>query len=82
MTARTTFVVQGFEHVDGRLVARRREVVPDESHALRQAEALARRLPGAAALKLLAGEGTVEVATTLGAFGDVPDDLLDGLAGG
>lgn len=75
----TTFVVQGFEHVDGRLVAIEPRAAASEGDALRQAEAIARRLSGAAALKLVAQDVP---ATILGAFGDVPDDFADGLAGG
>lgn len=75
------FIVQAFEHVGGRLTPTRRDAVPSESAALRQAEALAARLPGAAAFKLVtSAEG--ETATVLGAFGDVPDEVAEGLAGG
>lgn len=82
MAARTSFVVQGFDYVAGRLVPTTRAVAQGESHALLQAEALARRLPGAAAFKLAAVDGNPENTTVLGAFGDVPDDLSEGLAGG
>lgn len=82
MAARTSFVVQGFDHVDGHLVATVRNVAQNESHALQQAEAIARRLPGAAAIRYVVQDGGPEMATILGAFGDVPDALADGLAGG
>lgn len=81
MPVSTRYLVQAFEHVDGRLVPTLRRDAPSEGLALRQAEALAGRLPGAAALKLVS-HGTAETTTILGAFGDVPDDLSDGLAGG
>ena len=81
MTARTSFVVQAFEHIDGRLVATTRSTAPSEGLALKQAEAIAGKLPGAAALKLVAERGA-ESTTILGAFGDVPDDFSEGLAGG
>jgi len=81
MAAIGGFVVQAFEHVSGRLVPTLRRDAEGEGDALRQAEALAGRLPGAAALRL-PPEGTDEPATILGAFGDVPDDFSDGLAGG
>ena len=73
------FVVQGFDHVDGTLVPIEPRAAASEGDALRQAEAIARRLSGAAALKLVAQDGP---ATILGAFGDVPDDFAEGLAGG
>lgn len=79
MTAR--FVVQAFEHVGGMLTPTTRMDAPSESLALRQAEALAARLAGAVALKLVS-DAQGESSTVLGAFGDVPDDMSDGLAGG
>ena len=82
MAGRTSFVVQGFAYVDGRLVPTLRSTAQSESHALKQAEAIAQRLAGAAALKHDARDGAAEVTTILGAFGDVPDALADGLAGG
>jgi len=81
MTTPARFVVQAFEHVAGRLVPTLRRSASEEGDALRQAEALAARLPGAAALRL-APEGQDEPPTILGAFGDVPDDFSEGLAGG
>lgn len=84
MARRTTFVVQTFEHVRGRLTPTVQDVAPTESGALKRAEAIAARLPGGAALKVVADAetGEVESATILGAFGDVPDDFAEGLAGG
>ena len=81
MAVTTRFLVQAFEHVEGQLVPTRRTGAASESLALRQAEATAARLPGAAALRLAAGPDG-EAVTILGAFGDVPDDYADGLAGG
>lgn len=82
MAADTAFWVQGFEHVAGRLVPTTRRTAQGESNALQQAEALARRLPGAAAFAVdTRGDGG-SITTILGAFGDVPDDVIDGLAGG
>jgi hypothetical protein len=82
MPASTTYVVQGFEHVGGRLVTTMRNVAQSEKHALLQAEAFARKFSGAAALRLVRDEGEMETTTVLGAFGDVPDDFSDALAGG
>lgn len=84
MAQRTTFVVQSFEHVRKRLTATARDLAPTESGALKRAEAIAARLPGAAAIRVVADDetGELESATILGAFGDVPDDFVEGLAGG
>ena len=83
MASATRFVVEGYEHVGGRLTATTRRAASGEADALRQAEAIASRLPGAAALKLVpqADAGT-ERRIVLGAFGDVPDEVAEGLAGG
>jgi hypothetical protein len=78
----TTFSVQGFEHVAGRLVATASSPAASQTEALLRAEALARRLPGAAAFALRPQADGTETRTILGAFGDVPDDVMDGLAGG
>ncbi|GJE25631.1 hypothetical protein [Methylobacterium organophilum] len=75
-----SFVVQAFEHVSGRLVATLRRDATSQADALRQAEALAGRLSGAVALEVAPEDGSI--AAILGAFGDVPDDFADGLAGG
>jgi hypothetical protein len=82
MAEGTTFSVQGFEHVGGRLVSTISNVARSQAEALLQAEALARRLPGAAAFALGIREDGTAAQTILGAFGDVPDDVSDGLAGG
>ena len=75
------FVVQGFEHVGGALVPTNRHSAVSVVDALRQAEALAAKLPGSAALRI-ADEAGAERVTVLGAFGDVPDTVAEGLAGG
>ena len=57
---------------------------PSENGALKRAEAMAARLPGTMALKIVADDetGEVESVTVLGQFGEVPDDFVDGLRGG
>ena len=82
MAAQTIFWVQGFEHVAGRLVPTIRRTAQGQGNALQQAEALARRLPGAAAFAVETRDDGAETTTILAAFGDVPDDVIDGLAGG
>lgn len=84
MAARTTFVVQAFELKRKRLVPGSRDVAPTGPGALKRAEALARRLPGAAALSITADEETGELhaATILGTFGEMPDDFAESLTGG
>ena len=49
-----------------------------------KAENLARRMPGAAALKVLADDetGELEGVTILGQWGEVPDDFAESLQGG
>ncbi|MCE4223944.1 hypothetical protein HCU64_09295 [Methylobacterium sp. C25] len=82
MADETSFSVQGFEYVGGRLEATMRNPARSQTEALLHAEALARRLPGAAAFALSPREDGSPARTILGAFGDVPDDVIDGLAGG
>ena len=84
MTLKITFIVQTFELKRKRLVAGARDVAPTESGALKRAEAIAARMPGAAALKIVADDetGELESATILGQFGDVPEDFADQLRGG
>ena len=59
------------------------EIVGTESAALKKAWAIAGRLPGAAALKIVADDETSELESIaiLQTFGEVPDDFADGLAG-
>ena len=84
MALKTTFVVQAFELNCKRLVPGAKEVAPTESGALKKAQAIAGRMPGAAALKIVADDetGELESIAILGSFGDVPDDFTEGLAGG
>ena len=84
MPLKTTFVVQTFELKRKRLVPGAKEVAPTESGALKKAQASAGRMPGAAALKIVADDetGELESIVVLESFGDVPDDFAEGLAGG
>ena len=84
MTLKTTFVVQTFELKRKRLVPGARDVAPTENGALKRAEAIAGRMPGAAALKVVADDETGELdhVSILGQFGEVPDDFAEGLSGG
>ncbi len=83
MARKTTFVIQGFERKRGRLVPGAKDVAPTQGGALKRAEALATRLPGAAALCITADEETGELhtATILDTFGEVPDDFAESLLG-
>ena len=58
-------------------------MAPTESGALKKAEAMADRMPGTAALKIVADEetGELEAATILGQFGEIPDDFAESLQG-
>lgn len=84
MTMKTTYLVQTFVLKRKRLVPGDREVSPTESGALKKAEAMAGRMPGTAALKVVADDetGELEGVTILGKFGDVPEDFADSLQGG
>ena len=84
MGLKTTFVVQTFVLKRKRLSPGDREVAPTESGALKKAEAMATRLPGTAALKIVADDetGELESATILKTFGDVPEDFAETLQGG
>lgn len=83
MSLKTTFVVQTFKVARKRLVPGDREVAPTESGALKKAEAMAARLPGTAALKVVADDetGELEGVTILGQWGAVPDDFAESLQG-
>ncbi|WP_245443008.1 hypothetical protein [Methylobacterium terrae] len=52
--------------------------------ALKRAEAIASRMPGAAALRIVADDetGELESATILGQFGEVPEDFAEQVSGG
>lgn len=84
MTHKTTFVVQTFELKRKRLIPGQREIAPNESGALKEAEAMAGRLRGTAALRIVADDETGELDSTtiLATFGEVPDDFAEQLAGG
>lgn len=84
MALKTTFLVQPFELHRKRLRPTRQEPAQSEFGALKKAEALAARLPGAAALKVVADDETGELdsVTILGQFGDIPDDFAESLLGG
>lgn len=83
MTMKTTFVVQTFVLKRKRLVPGDREVSPTESGALKKAQAMASRMPGTAALKVVADDetGELEGVTILGQFGEVPEDFAESLGG-
>ena len=62
MASKTTYVVQQFERKRGRLVPGAKDVVPpSESGATKRAEAVAARVPGAAAIKVTADDKTGEL---------------------
>ncbi len=81
MTMRTTFLVQTFVLKRKRLVPGDRQVPTTSSAALKRAVAMATRMPGTAALQIVADDetGELESATILGQFGDVPDDFAESL---
>ncbi|GLS44458.1 hypothetical protein [Methylobacterium brachythecii] len=83
MAIKTTHLVQSFVIKRKRLVPGDRETAPTESGALKKAEAMAKRIPGTAAIRVMADDktGELESATILGQFGDVPDDFAENLAG-
>ncbi|MCE4226195.1 hypothetical protein HCU64_20810 [Methylobacterium sp. C25] len=84
MAIKTTLVVQSFIIKRKRLVVGDREMTPTESGALKKAEAIAKRIPGTAAIRVMADyeTGELERATILGQFGDVRDDFAESFAGG
>ncbi|CAO4140622.1 hypothetical protein [Methylorubrum extorquens] len=81
MAMRTTFLVQTFVLKRKRLVPGDRQVSTTSSAALKRAEAMAARMPGTAALQIVADDetGELESATILGQFGEVPDDFAESL---
>ena len=83
MALKMTFVVQAFVMKRGRLVPGQKDVAPTENGALKRAEALASRMPGAAAIKVMADDETGEVQSIVisGQFGQVPDDFAEQLQG-
>jgi hypothetical protein len=83
MANKTTYIVQAFEKRRGRLVPGARDVAPSENGALKRAEALAARVPGSAAISVVADAETGEVAsvTIIQTFGEVPEDFAESLTG-
>ncbi|HEV2544443.1 MAG TPA: hypothetical protein VGU70_16940 [Methylobacterium sp.] len=81
MTMRTTYLVQTFVLKRKRLCPGDQQMSPTVSGALKRAEAMAARLPGTAAIQIVADDetGELESATILGRFGDVPDDFAETL---
>jgi hypothetical protein len=84
MAMRTTFMVQTFEVHRKRLRPGARDVAPTESGAVKRAEAIAGRMPGAAALRIVADDetGELESVTILGTFGEIPEDFAEQISGG
>jgi hypothetical protein len=83
MTMKTSYVVQPFEIHRKRLRPARQEQAQTESGALKKAENLAKRMPGAAALKIVADDetGELEGVSILGQWGEVPEDFAESLQG-
>ncbi len=83
MAMKTTYLVQTFSLHRKRLRPDRPEPALSEHGALKKAEIMAARLPGTAALRIVADEetGELESATILGQWGEVPDDFADSLRG-
>lgn len=81
MANKTTFIVQAFVLKRGRLVPGAKDVAPTQNGALKRAETLANRMPGTAAISVVADDETGEVSaiSILGTFGQVPDDFADSL---
>ena len=63
---------------------RDRELTTTASGALKKAEALAKRMPGAAALEIVADDETDELESgmILGQWGEMPEDFAESLQGG
>lgn len=81
MAMKTTFLVQTFVLKRKRLVPGDRQASATGSGALKRAEAMAARMPGTAALQIVADDetGELESATILGQYGEVPDGFADSL---
>jgi len=84
MGMRTTFMVPTFEIHRKRLRPGARDVAPTENGALKRAEAIARRMPGTAALRIVADDetGELESVAILSQFGEVPEDFAEQVSGG
>lgn len=80
---KTSYVVQPFEIHRKRFRPTRQEPAQTENGALKKSENLAKRLPGASALKVVADDetGELEGVTILGQWGEVPDDFAESLQG-
>jgi hypothetical protein len=83
MALKTSFMVQTFSIHKKRLKPDRPELASAESGALKKAEAMSARMPGTAAIRIVADDetGELESATILGQFGEVPDDFAESLQG-
>ena len=83
MALKTSFMVQTFSIHRKRLKPDRPELALTENGALKKAEAMAARMPGTAAIQIVADDetGELESATILGQFGEVPDDFAESLQG-
>ncbi|GEP09786.1 hypothetical protein [Methylobacterium gnaphalii] len=83
MAIKTTHLVQSFIIKRKKLIPGDREVSPTESGALKRAEAMAKRIPGTAAIRVMADDetGELESVSILGQFGEVPDDFAEQLQG-
>ncbi|MGE7154639.1 hypothetical protein ACQKJ1_12945 [Methylorubrum rhodesianum] len=81
MAMKTTFLVQTFALKRKRLVPGDRQVSTTSSGAMKRAEAMAARMPGTAAIQIVADDETSELesATILGQYGEVPDDFAESL---
>ncbi|ACK84160.1 hypothetical protein [Methylorubrum extorquens] len=71
MAMKTTFLVRAFVLKRKRLIPGDRQVSPTSSGAMKRAEAMATRMPGAAALQIVADDetGELESTTILGQYG-------------
>ncbi|SOR32719.1 conserved protein of unknown function [Methylorubrum extorquens] len=78
---KTTYLVQTLVLKRERLIPGDRQASPTSSGAMKRAEAMATRMPGTAALQIVADEetGELESATILGQYGEVPDDFAESL---
>ncbi|GEL44046.1 hypothetical protein MEX01_46370 [Methylorubrum extorquens] len=71
MAMKTTFLVRAFVLKRKRLIPGDRQVSPTSSGAMKLAEAMATRMPGAVALQIVADDetGELESTTILGQYG-------------
>ena len=80
-TTITTYMVQPFEMKRSVLTLGRGEPALSEHGAIKKAEALAARLPGAAALKIITDEETGDLLeiVLIASFGELPENFADHL---